>query len=83
MMAIKISTVDELEKALPVLSKLEPFTSSYTYIKNNLPRFIFIHLSPRGSNIWTHGRHQDYYNYPLVDISALYNLEETNPELFI
>ena len=83
MMTIKISTVDELEKALPILRKLEPSTSNYPYIRNNLPRFIFIHLSPRGSNTWTHGKHQDYYNYPLVDISTLYNLEKTNPELFI
>lgn len=83
MITIKISTVDELEKARPVLNKLEPFTSSYIHIKNNLPRFIFIHLNPRGGNTWTHGMHQNYYNYPLVDISVLYNLEETYPELFI
>ena len=83
MMTIKISTVDELEKALPVLHKLEPSPSSYGYIRNNLPRFIFIHLSPRRSTAWTHGMYQNYYNYPLLDISALYNLEETNPELFI
>ena len=68
-MTIKISTVDELEKALPVLHKLEPSPSSYGYIRNNLPRFICMH--------------QNYYNYQLLDISALYNLEETNPELFI
>ena len=83
MITIKISTVDELEKARPVLNKLEHFTSSYTYIKDNLPRFIFIHLNPRRGSAWTHGKHSQYYNYPLVDISALYNLEETNPELFI
>lgn len=83
MMTIKISTVDEFEQAWPVLHKLEPSTSSYNRIRNNLPRFIFMHLSPRGSNTWTHGMHQNYYNYPLLDISALYNLEETNPELFV
>ena len=83
MMTIKISTVDELEKALSILRKLEHSTSSYVYIRNNLPRFIFIHLSPRRSNTWTHGMHQNYYSYPLLDISALYNLEKTNPELFI
>lgn len=86
MMTIKISTVDELEKAWPVLCKLEPFTSntsSYNRIKASLPRFIFIHRSPRRSNTWTHGMHQNHYSYPLLDISALYNLEETNPELFI
>lgn len=83
MMAIKISTVDELEKALPILRKLEPSTSSYTRIRNNLPRFIFIHGNPNAPCVWTHGRHSQYYDYPLVDISALYNLEETYPELFI
>lgn len=83
MMTIKISTVSELERAWPVLCKLEPSTSIYANIKNNLPRFIFIHLSPRRDNTWTHGRHSQYYDYPLLDISALYNLEETYPELFI
>ena len=83
MMTIKISTIDEFKKTLPILYKLEPPPSNYNYIRNNLPRFIFIHLSPRRSTAWTHGMYQNYYNYPLLDISALYNLEETNPELFI
>lgn len=83
MITVKISTEQELKRAWPILHKLEPSTSSYNRIKNSLPRFIFIHLSPRRSNTWTHGMHQNYYRYPLLDISALYSLEETNPELFI
>ena len=86
MIAVKISTVDELEKALPILHKLEPSTSSYssyTYIKNSLPRFINIHTNLNRGFAWSHGMHQNYHNYPLLDISALYNLEETSPELFI
>lgn len=83
MITVKISTEQELKRALPILHKLEPSTSSYTPIRNNLPRFIFIHLNPREGNTWTHGRHSQYYDYPLVDISIFYNLEETYPELFI
>ena len=83
MITIKISTVDELEKALPILRKLEPSTSSYNRIKNSLPRFINIHGNLNRGFAWTHGIKSDYYNYPLVDISTLYNLEETYPELFI
>ena len=83
MMTIKISTLNELERAWPVLDKLEPSTSSYTNIKNSLPRFIYIHRNLSRGFAWTHSRYQNYPNYPLLDISALYNLEETNPELFI
>lgn len=83
MMTIKISTVDELEQAWPVLHKLEPSTSSYNRIKNSLPRFINIHTNLNRGFAWTHGINSNYYSYPLLDISALYNLEETNPELFI
>ena len=84
MMTIKISTLKELEEAWPILRKLEPDTTSYGRIKNSLPRFIYIHVNlyVRG-HAWTHSTHSNYYNYPLVDISALYNLEETNPELFL
>lgn len=83
MMTIKISTVDELERAWPVLYKLEPSASNYTHIKNSLPRFVNIHRNLNRGFAWTHGTRQGYYDYPLLDISALYNLEETNPELFI
>ena len=83
MMTIKISTLNELERAWPVLHKLEPSTSSYNFIKDRLPRFVNIQGSLNRGFAWTHGIHQDYYSYPLLDISALYNLEETNPELFI
>ena len=81
MITVKISTEQELEQVWPILYKLE--ASSYKNIKEKLPRFIFIHRNPHKSYIWTHGRHSQYYDYPLVDISVLYNLEETNPELFI
>lgn len=83
-MTIKISTLDEFERAWPILHKLKPNTISYGRIKNSLPRFIHIHVNFRvRGHVWTHSTHSNYYNYPLVDISALYNLEETNPELFI
>ena len=82
MIAVKISTEQELEQSWHTLRKLED--ASYKHIKNNLPRFIFIHGNSRiRGYTWTHGKHSNYYNYPLVAISALYNLEETNPELFI
>ena len=83
MMTIKISTLNELERAWPILHKLEPSASGYTHIKNSLPRFINIHGNLSRDFAWTHGMHQNYYNYPLLDISALYSLEETNPELFV
>ena len=83
MMTIKISTLNELERAWPILHKLEPSTSSYANIKNSLPRFINIHRNLSRGFAWTHGTRQGYYNYPLVGISVLYNLEETYPELFI
>lgn len=83
MMTIKISTVDELERAWPVLEKLEPSSSSYNNIRGKLPRFINIHRNLSRGFAWTHGEHPRYHNYPLLDISALYNIEETNPELFI
>lgn len=82
MITVKISTKQELEQAWRTLRKLE--SGNYEYIKNNLPRFIYIHGNSRvRSYTWTHGMHSNYYNYPLLDISALYNLEKTNPELFI
>ena len=82
MIAVKISTEQELKQAWRTLCKLE--SGSYKNMKNNLPRFIFIHGNSHVRNYaWTHGMHSNYYDYPLVDISALYNLEETNPELFI
>lgn len=83
MMIIKISTLEELKRAWPILYKLEPSTSCYNTIKNSLPRFISIHRNLCRGHMWTHGGHPRYYNYPLLDISALYNIEETNPELFI
>lgn len=83
MMTIKISTLEELEEAWSILHRLEPSAISYNHIKNNLPRFINIHLSPRRGHAWTHGKHSNYYNYPLLDVSTLYSLEETNPELFV
>lgn len=82
MITVKISTEQELKQAWRTLRKLE--NCSYENMKNNLPRFIFIHGNSRVRNhTWTHGKHSNYYNYPLVDVSALYNLEETNPELFV
>ena len=81
MITVKISTEQELEQAWPILSKLE--AGDYRGISTHLPRFIFIHGNPNAPCAWTHGRHSHYYNYPLVDISILYNLEETYPELFI
>lgn len=83
MMTIKISTVDELEQAWPILHKLEPAINSYANIRNNLPRFINIHGNLCRGYAWTHGKHSNYYSYPLLDVSTLYSLEETNPELFI
>lgn len=83
MMTIKISTVDEFEQAWPILHKLEPSTDNYANIKNNLPTFIYIHRNLSRGFAWTYDMCQSYYNYPLLDISALYNLEKTNPELFI
>ena len=83
MMTIKISTLNELEQAWPILHKLEPSTSSYNLIKDSLPRFINIHGNLSRDFAWTYSMNSNYYNYPLLDISALYSLEETNPELFI
>lgn len=84
MMTIKISTLAELEQAWPILHKLKPNTISYRRIKNGLPRFIFIHGNSRVRGYtWTHGRHSNHHNYPLLDVSTLYSLEETNPELFV
>ena len=83
MMIIKISTLEEFERAWPILHKLEPSASNYNIIKDSLPRFISIHRNLCRGYMWTHGRHSQYYDYPLVDISILYNLEKTNPELFI
>ena len=83
MMTIKISTLKELEEAWPILYKLEPSSSSYNPIKDSLPRFINIHRNPCRGYMWTHSGHPRYHNYPLLDISALYNIEETNPELFV
>lgn len=83
MITVKISTLEELERAWPVLEKLEPSTNSYANIKNSLPRFINIHRNLSRGFAWTHGMHPRYHNYPLLDISTLYNIEKTNPELFI
>ena len=82
MIAVKISTEQELKQAWRTLCKLK--SSNYENMKNNLPRFIFIHGNSRvRSYAWTHGTNSNYYSYPLLDISTLYNLEETYPELFI
>lgn len=81
MITVKISTEQELEQAWPILSKLE--AGDYRDISTRLPRFIFIHGNPDAPCVWTHGRHSQYYDYLLVDISILYNLEETYLELFI
>lgn len=83
MMIIKISTLEELKRAWPILYKLEPSPISYNTIKDSLPRFINIHRDQCRGHMWTHSGHTHHYDYPLLDISALYNLEETNPELFI
>ena len=81
MITVKISTKQELERVWPILRKLD--NGNYERIKTKLPRFIFIHENPYMPYKWTHGMYSHYYNYPLVDISVLYNLEETYPELFI
>lgn len=81
MITVKISTEQELEQVWPIIRKLD--NGNYKHIKTKLPRFIFIHGNPHVPYRWTHGRHSQYYDYPLVDISVLYNLEETYPELFI
>ena len=83
MMTIKISTLEEFERAWPILHKLEPSANNYNHIKNGLPRFINIHENLCRGHAWTHGSHSNYYNYPLLDVSTLCNLEKTNPELFI
>ena len=81
MITVKISTEQELEQAWPILSKLG--AGDYHDISTRLPRFINIHRNLNRGFAWTHGTRQGYYNYPLLDISALCSLEETNPELFI
>ena len=83
MMTIKISTLKELEEAWPILHRLEPSAISYNHIKNSLPRFIYMHRNRYRGHTWTHSRNSNNHSYPILDISALYNLEKTNPELFI